>query len=395
MTNSLRSSALKSVSLAAGLLVLAGCGPTGDARAALDAKTAAQSAETAFAEGDYKTAVLCCRQSLEHRANQCDVLILLARAAVRAGDFETAEKAAADAAALRPGDLAVVQIGAQVAVARGDLETAYDAYTSLAKNEALLPMTRAIGWCGRGVVAMMRINTAGLTAASTGDAARIDFLRAIQADRRNASAYYHLGLLYRNTYGFKQAAIDNFERYVGLMGETVDPHVEKAAAAVKALKDEIADETAAIPGAKSRNPGACAVALKKADAALKKKDVKTAIRAYEEAAKADALSFDAVYNLAKASESLKTTAGNKAAFAAYSKAIKLRRGNAQALVDAGRLAEKLGKPISAVMHYSMAVALKWNDVTALDGLIRSLRKCGNRTAADAYQRFRDALSARK
>lgn len=381
----------------AGLFLLAGCGCSSDSVSTLDAKAAATAAENAFAGGDYPTAILCCRQSLSQDAAQADVQVLLARAALRANDLETASTAAADAAALRPKDLAVIQIGAQVACAKDDLEAAFAAYTALAKDETLKPETRSIGWAGRAVVAIRRINgsTARNDALSSGDAARLDLLRAIQLNRRNASAYYHLGYLYQNTYGFKQAAIDQYDRYVGLMGESTDSHLDKAKEAIRSLKAEIAIETEQIPHAKSRNPTACADALRRADAARRKGDLKTAIRTYEAAVKADALSFDAVCNLAECLEKQGAKASLESAYRNYRLATVIRRGNARALLGAGRLAERLGYNQSAVTQYSKAVALKWNDLTALDGLIRSLRRCGNRSSANAYQRFRDSLSVKR
>ncbi len=397
MTNFSRSFAPKGACLLASLVLLAGCGCSKDSVASMDVRASAAAAETAFAEGDYQTALLCCQQSLSQNGSQVNIQILRARAALALDDFETAEEAADAAAKLRPADLAVLQIEAQVAFARDNLEKAYEIFSMLAKDESLSPATRAIGWCGRGVVAIKRINgdTGRNDAASSGDAARIDLMRAIQTDRRNAAAYYHLGYLYRNTLGFKQAAIDSFERYVGLMGETEDPHVAKASEAIRSLKDEIARETDNIPGSKARNTTLCAQALRRADAARKKNDLKGMVRAYEEALKADPLSFDAAYNLATCYEKQGTRASIENAYRKYRLTSVLRRGNAAALLAVGRLAEKLGYPLSGAASYSRAVALKWNDISALDGLIRTLRRSGNRTSANAYQRFRDSLPARR
>lgn len=398
MTNSSRSSAPKGACLLAALVLLSGCGCSSDGIESMDAKTAATAAETAFADGDFTTAVLCCQQSLKQDASQCDMQILLARAALQTKDVETAERAAADAMALRPSDLAVAQINAQVAFARDDLEKAYIVYDKLARDESLKPESRSIGLTGRGVVAIKRINGSkgNNDAASSGDAARLDLMRALTLDRKNASAYYHLGYLYQNTYGFKKAAADQYEMYIGLMGESTDPHVEKAKAALATLQGEIAQEKERLFGTKSGNAGACSVALRRGNAALKTGGGLTkAIDNYVAALKADPSCLEALIKLAECYEKQGTAASRKSAYDCYRRAAVLRSGTSEHLMNAGRLAELRRSYQSAATQYSMALALNARDEKALEGLIRSLKMCNNKTSAKAYQRFLDSLPKKK
>ena len=58
-------------------------------------------------------------------------------------------------------------------------------------------------------------------------------------------------------------------------------------------------------------------------------------------------------------------------------------------------AVKLDKRASAVALYSRAVAANPSDISAIDGLIRALRKTGKGEVANAYQRYRESVTVRK
>ena len=55
----------------------------------------------------------------------------------------------------------------------------------------------------------------------------------------------------------------------------------------------------------------------------------------------------------------------------------------------------MGQHATAAEVYSRAVAANPSDISAIDGLIRALRKAGSATVAAAYQSYRDAISVRK
>ena len=59
------------------------------------------------------------------------------------------------------------------------------------------------------------------------------------------------------------------------------------------------------------------------------------------------------------------------------------------------MAMNMNKPMLAVKMYSKAVALKWNDAKALDGLADALDRCGLKDKAAGYRKFRASLSAGK
>ena len=394
MTNSSLSSVRNLAVLAGGLLFLAGCGCGSSAPE--DPLEAAEAASTAFVAGDYAGTVAQCRHSLALAPDNPDVLVLLARAALASGDLAAAEEAVAQVAQLRPTDVAVLQLTAQVAFEKHDYDAASRAYTRLAADATLPPELQALGWTGRGVVSLARVST-GSAPAECRDSARTDFLRALRLDRKHASAYYHLGLLYLNAFNFKQAALEQFNYYVAVTRQAPDPtHLAKAQALIQGLNEEIAAEQARRPGADKRMPSACAESLRKADAAKQKGQLKVALGLYAEALKQDPLSFEAADRLAEtiyATEG-RTRAGQERAYKAYAAAAGLRT-YVKTLLAAADLASKLGNTASAVAYYSRAVAAKPTDTTAIDGLIRALQRSGNRRSATIYQNYRDSLATRK
>lgn len=291
----------------------------------------------------------------------------------------------------RPDDVPVIQASAQEAYAKGDWQAATKAYSRLAFDETLPLAVQSVGWTGKGIVDYRRMGEDGAPP-ELRDTARASFLHAVRLDRMNPVPRYHLGLLYRNEFGFNQAALEQFQVYAALKKNDVeDIHVARALSHIAELKAEIAREQSARKGADRRNPSACASALQRGDAAFRKRQYKTARFAYDAALKADPLSYDAAERLGQCWERTdRTKYGMEQAYECYKQASSLRT-YAKTLVAAAELAVKLDKRASAVALYSRAVAASPTDKTAIDGLIRALRKTGDAKSATAYQRYRDGL----
>ena len=80
----------------------------------------------------------------------------------------------------------------------------------------------------------------------------------------------------------------------------------------------------------------------------------------------------------------------------YKLACSLRPGAVSTFIEAATLATRLGLYAQAAEIYSRALAANPSSKDAIDGLIRSLRKVGNKTqVAQAYQLYRDSLSDNK
>ena len=371
------SSALKCAS-AALLAAILGCGPN-------DGAKEFDQGRAAYEVRDLKKAEKFLEKSLACAPNDVDRLLLLARTELDLGELAKAKALVERAAANSKGDADVTLLKAQVAWHAKDYKTAASGFSDIANNAALDASIRAQGWAGLGVVEMTCDNH---------HLARIAFLRAIRLDRRNASARYHLGLLYRDSFGYLESALEQFEIFSRLE-EEASPRVQKVQRTViPALKESISRAAAERPGASSRNSAACAAAIAKAEDAMKKGRFKDAREAYVQALKSDPLSYPAALGLAKAWEKTDATkAGQEKAFDAYKTACLLRPSAVSTFLAAGSLAAKLGLHLQSVEIYSRAVAANPASLDAIDGLIRALRKTGGKAkVAEAYQQYRLSLA---
>ena len=357
--------------------VLAGCSPS-DGSKELDL------GREAYGLGDLKKADKLLSKSVELCPDGVDAVLLLARVKSDLGEVAAATNLAARAAALAGGDADVRLVGAQAAWRAKDVGRAAKLFASVAEDSALAPAIRAQGWTGVGIAEMSK---------DQHHLARIAFLRAIRMDRRNAAAWYHLGLVYRDAFGYYETALEQFEIFVRLEA-SAGPRVQRVQRSViPALKDTIARETSSRAGVSKRDSSASAAALAKAEAAMKKGTAKAALDFYQTALSSDPLSYPAALGLAKAwlkVDSSKT--GMAKSLAAYKTACSLRPGAISTFLAAGDLASRLGYHAQAVEIFSRAVAASPSSLQALDGLIRALQRAGGQNSvARAYQRYRDSI----
>lgn len=379
MTNIFRSSALKVASVAA-VAVLAGCSPD-------DGSAEFRDGKAAFDAGDSRKAGRLFAKCAELAPDNVDALVYLARIKLALGELPEAGSWIGKAEELAPGDVDVRLLSAQIAWHLKDYDKAASLYKAIADDASLDASLRAEGWTGLGIVEMTR-----------GEAhlARVAFLRAIRIDRRKASAWYHLGLVYREApFGYLEASLEQFDIFVRL-DENASPRVQKTLRVlIPGLKESISRAAAERPGAARRNSSQCATAISKAEAAAKKGIWKTARQCYQEALDADALSYPAALGLAKAILKVDASkAGQSKALEKYRLACALRPGAVKTFLEAGELAAKIGMYGQAVEIYSRAVAANPASIPAVDGLIKALRKVGGRQKeAAAYQRYRDSISA--
>ena len=378
MTSFSRSSALSAAALA---LAVAGCGPKDGVkeyeagRAAYGARSC-EKAERLFAK------------SLQYAPENVDALVMLASVQRDLGKMSEAAETIAKAEALSPGSADVVLLDAEIAFHLADYARSAKLFRDVAEDAEATPEARSLGWTGLGIVEMTSEHR---------DLARIAFLRAIRLDRRNPSARYHLGLLYRgDSFGYLDAALEQFEIFVRL-GEKADPRAQHAQRVIiPGIKEDIARRAASRRGAEKRDSAASAAALARAAASMKKGNYKTARSEYEAAYKADVLSYPAALGLAKAWEKTDATnAGRQRTLDWYKEACSLKPGAISTFLAAGELAAKMGQHATAAELYSRAVAANPSDISAIDGLIRALRRTGSGKVADAYQSYRELVTVRK
>lgn len=379
MTNSSLRFALKCSSAALVALTLVGCG-------ARDGKKELAGAEVAYGVRDLGKADRLLAKSLSYVGDNVDALIWAARVKLELGDLSSAADFLGRAEGLAGGDVDIELLGAQIAYHSKDYAAASKRFAAVADSRELSANLQAEALAGLGVVEMTR---------NEYDAARIAFLKAIRLDRRNATARYHLGLLYRDGFGYTEAALELFEIFVRLETNADVRVVRTQRSIIPELKETLARQAMDRPGASQRDSSAAAAALARATAARKKKDYRTAKREYAQAFAADALSYPAALGLAEMWAATDASiSGQKKTLEIYRSACALNASAVKTLVTTGDLAYKLSNYATAVETYSRAVAANPADLTAIDGLIRSLGKVGGRRKiAAAYQAYRDFVVA--
>ena len=365
------------------LAALCGCGGAPD-----DGIRELDLGKAAYEVRDLKKAEKLFEKSLARAPEDVDRLLLLTRVKIDLGDLAAAKEQLDKAAGLAGADADVVLLGAQLAWHMKDYAKAAKGFSSLAENPKLDAEVRSQAYAELGIVEMTCDNH---------DLARVAFLMAIRLDRRNAAAWYHLGLLYRDGFDYPEAALEQFEIFVRLEA-SASPRVQKVQRRIiPGLKERIAQTAATRPGVAKRDSAACAAAIAKAEAAVKKGGYKAARPLYQDALKADPMSYPAALGLAKAWQKTDTThAGQVKAFENYKLACMLRPGAISTFLSAGALATQLGFHVQAVEIYSRAFAASPTSVEALDGLIRALTKAGKKAkVTSAYGDYRKVITAKK
>lgn len=380
MTNISRSFVLKAIVVGSLLSIVSGCGSS-------DGREEFAEGRSAFQAGDLKRADKQLRRALELDPSNVDAYLYRIQVKLRQGEIPAAKDLLAKVEELASSDQDVRLLGGQVAWHGRDYEKAMELFRSVAEDESLEETIRSQAWTGLGVAQA----TSGKH-----ELARVAYLKAIRLDRNNAAAYYNLGQLYRyDPFNFTVPARDQFERFVNLSGaEMSSPRVQRTQRQIiPGLTDAVNRENAQRVGATTRSDSACAAALSKAAAAERKGKFKAARDAYQEALKADPLSFSAAIGLAKAEQKADSgTNGLNRSLEAYRVACSLKPTAYKTLLEAGLLAERLKKPGASMRIYSRLLAISPTSMDAVDGFIRAAEKAKEDEAVlDAYRGYREML----
>ena len=362
--------------------LVAGCG---DAPKGPDAPPDDGSADFARArieleKQDYRAAAAAFDAAARKCETNLEARIQLALVNLRLGEVEAADAAATDAVMTCPESAEARLVCGQAAYLKKDYRRAVDAFAKVAAEPSLTAAMRSDALVGRGVVEM---------AQNSFDAARISFLRAMRLNRRNPAAWYHLGLLSRNTYRFDEAALEQFE----MAARFSDPRDERAKKIsreiIPALRSAIVSAAASKPGVAKRDPAAAAKLLAEGEALQKKKSIRAAIKKFEAAFAADPLSDAAAVKYATLlSLNDKSPAGVDKALAAFRAAIDQRPERQSTYLAAARLAYENKRWATAAAIMDRAVAHDPENRQTLDLLIAALQKSGKAKPAEAWKAYR-------
>ena len=358
-----------------------GCN-SGDGTSELEASRAA------YAERNFKDANKLANKAVKRSKGSIDAYVQSARVKLALGYLDEGRKATAAALKLDEHASDALLLEAKIAYHQKDYATAMLDFRHIADDPSYLPEERSDALEGIGVV-QMSVNEF--------EQARVALLRAIRLNRRNAAAWYHLGLLYRDGFGFQATAMEQFQFYVHLADQN-DSRVQRVRDSyIPDLKETLDRKAATARGVAERDSEKGAQLLQEGDQLLAKNQPKNAKAKYAAALKADPLNYKAAIALAQVTPKVdKTPEGAKAQLKAYRVACALQPSNTQLLITTADLAFRLNFQATALELYSRALATNPVDLNALDGLVKCIKKVGGKQeVAAAYEAYRAELAARR
>ncbi|MBR1589424.1 MAG: tetratricopeptide repeat protein [Kiritimatiellae bacterium] len=298
------------------------------------------------------------------------------------GEVDVADEAAKKALELMPDSAEALLVAGQVACRKGDLARAAKDFNAVASEQSLPAALRAGALVSRAVTEIKQ---------GSFDAARLTLFRALRLDRRNASVWYHLGMLSRNTFHFDEVAVEQFEMAARLS----DPKAErtkKISQEIRAARAALTEAAAANPNAGKRDSSAAAKLLAEAETLRKKRMIRAAIKKYEAAFAADPFSYRAARETAYLlSLNDKSQSGVDKALRAYRAAIDQRPAVQDNYYEAAQLAYANRRWATAVSILDRAIAHDPENLKTLDLFIAALQKAGKGKQSEAWKAYRQEL----
>jgi tetratricopeptide (TPR) repeat protein len=348
-----------------------------------------QEGTEAFAKGEYNEAQISLVESLEHNPNDVNALLMLTRSYLMLGKIPLAVQTIEKALTIEPTALDVLQLGGQTGFYAAKYDLANKCYRTICENAKSSSSDKAIGWVGLALVDI--ISMVDGKADIKRERARVNLYKAIRLDPRNASARYHLGVLYRD-FGYNEVALDQFELFLRLENQDRDRAEKVRSSIIPAVKESIASARS-FAGSSKNDAVSSAKFMKQAIEAWNKSHYKTAKLRYNDAYNADKTNYRAAYGLAQAWEkTTPTKAGYVEAFKYCKIACTLRPTSKEMLLKSAMLAAKAGNSLGAVESYSRALCIGFNDATVVKSFVRELKNVGKKDIAGIYQDYLNSLS---
>lgn len=318
------------------MILLAGCGQ----RSGL---SAVREGTVAFREGKYEKAAIAFERAATRISGSANLYYNLGVTHLRLGNMDKAQTALKTACELDPEQASAQVCLAQIAYYRNDLPEA-SAYL----NKALLKMkdkderARALTTLGFIEVARQRY-----------DYARLSFLEAIRLNKDYAPARYNLATLYRDTYGLKEEALEEFELFKRVV-DSKDPHFDKAKNSITRLQLNL-ERTKADQGASAQRRDSPTAAKLLNDAILlhQSKQYSKALKTYRDALLADPQTFSAAYGAGMACIKLNKSTE---AIDAFKTALEINPNNQDCYVQLARLMLQVRQTAEAAKVLDRAIA---------------------------------------
>lgn len=344
-------------------------------------QTALANNELKIAAGFFADAVAKCETNFEAR-------LQLALVDLKLGDVDGANAAAADALSVCPESAEARLVDGQAAYLKQDYARAVKDFNAVAQAKTLSKQLRSEALAARAVVEIAQKNV---------DAARITLFQAKHINPLNASAWYHLGLISRDTYHFTEAALEQFQMAARLMDARDERTKKLSRDVIPALRSQLQQAAKMKPGVERRDPGLAAKLIAEGDALRKRKRIRDAIKKYGEAFKADPLADKAALPYAELL-SLNVPRDAKAAAETVAKALEAYRAvidqnpSTQAYyLQAARLAYKYEQFIQCAAIMDRAISHDPENKQTLDLLVASLIKTGKAREAEMWKAYRQGL----
>ena len=298
------------------------------------------------------------------------------------GEFDAADAAVKKAIELMPDSAEAMLVDGQVAYRKGEYARAKKSFNAVISEKSLPAALRAEALVSRAVTEIKQ---------NEFDTARLTLFRALHLNRRNASVWYHLGMLSRNTYHFDEVAVEQFEMAARL-SDPKDERTKKISQEIRAARAALTAAAAANPNAGKRDSSAAAKLLAEADTLRKKRMIRAAIKKYEAAFAADPFSYPAARETAYLlSLNDKTSDGVDKALRAYRAAIDLKPAGQDNYYEAAQLAYANKRWATAVSILDRAIAHDPENFKTLDLFIAALQKAGKGKQSEAWKSYRQEL----
>ncbi|MDX9867453.1 MAG: tetratricopeptide repeat protein [Kiritimatiellia bacterium] len=296
----------------------------------------------AYNEKNYAAAVTHLNRAGKRLTGSVPLYYHLGLAHLHQGEIEPAQAAFTAALELAPGHAASTVCLGQIAYLQNDLAKAQTCFgEALAATEA--PEERARILTALGLTEMGR---------SRNDLARLYLIRAQQAHRAYAPAYYNLASLYRDAFNLREEALDQFELYVRLAARD-DRHVEKAENNIKRLRLNLTRTREEAGEGLRRDPATAARLLQEGARLHAGRQSAKAVKAFRDALAADPLTFSAAYGLAMA---YKAQGQRAEAMEAFRRAAQIHPDHQDSYLQAAELAFQLKRYAEAGKLLDRAIA---------------------------------------